>query len=95
MKKHPAWQPYIDAKLGLANFWYPAVYGEELAEGGFGGVQMLGERMLLAPSEGRVYAVADQCAIKAPDFPDGRNATRQVPSPASITASRTTWPPAG
>jgi len=68
LKKHPAWQPYIDAKLGLAKFWYPAVYSEELAEGGFGGVQMLGERILLARSEGRVYAVADQCAHKGARF---------------------------
>lgn len=68
LKSHPTWQPYIDAKLGLPNYWYPAVFGHELDEGRFLGVQLLGERILLARAEGRIYAVADQCVHKGARF---------------------------
>ncbi len=45
LKTHPTWQPYIDARWGLPNYWYPAVFSDELADGQFMGVQLLGERI--------------------------------------------------
>lgn len=67
-QRHPQWQGYIDAKLGLRNYWYPAVLSEELADEQFRGVQMLGERVLLGRAGGRVYAVADRCLHKGARF---------------------------
>ena len=68
LKTHPTWQPYIDARWGLPNYWYPAVFSDELADGQFMGVQLLGERILLARANGKAYAVADQCAHKGARF---------------------------
>jgi carbazole 1,9a-dioxygenase terminal dioxygenase component len=65
---HPNWQPYIDARWGLPNYWYPAVFSDELADDQFMGVQLLGERILLARAEGKAYAVADRCAHKGARF---------------------------
>jgi carbazole 1,9a-dioxygenase terminal dioxygenase component len=68
LKTHPTWQPYIDARWGLPNYWYPAVFSDELSDGRFMGVQLLGERILLARANGKAYAVADQCAHKGARF---------------------------
>jgi carbazole 1,9a-dioxygenase terminal dioxygenase component len=52
--------PYVQAKLGFRNYWYPAVFSEELGDAPQG-VRLLGENVLLRRIEGTVHAVADRC----------------------------------
>ena len=52
---------YIDAKLGFRNHWYPTLFSDELAEGEFKPFPLLGDRLLLARVDGKVYAVRDRC----------------------------------
>lgn len=67
-RKHPKWQPYIDARSGLPNYWYPAAFCDEIAEGAFLGVRILGEAILLGRAGGSVYGVADRCLHKGARF---------------------------
>ncbi|EIF27998.1 ring-hydroxylating dioxygenase, large terminal subunit [Burkholderia sp. Ch1-1] len=60
-KTHKLYQPYIDAKWGLKNHWYPALFSHELAEGEFKAVTICGEPILLRRENGRVYAIEDRC----------------------------------
>ena len=55
------YQPYVDAKWGLKNHWYPALFGHELAEGEFKAVTICGEPILLRRENGKVYAIEDRC----------------------------------
>ena len=59
---HKLWQPYLDAALGFRNHWYPAFFGNQLAEGQCRGQEMLGERLLFKRIDGKVYAIEDRCA---------------------------------
>ena len=59
---HKLWQPYLDAALGFRNHWYPAFFGNQLAEGQCRGQEMLGERLLFKRIDGKVYAIDDRCA---------------------------------
>jgi len=61
-KTHKLYQPYIDAKWGLKNHWYPALFSNELLEGETKSVTICGEPILLRRENGKVYAVEDRCA---------------------------------
>jgi carbazole 1,9a-dioxygenase terminal dioxygenase component len=56
-----AWGPYVEAKLGFRNHWYPVRFSNELGEGQIEVVQLLGERLLIKRIEGTVYAMRDRC----------------------------------
>ena len=56
------WRPYLEAKLGFRNHWYPAVFAYELTGDEPKAVKMLGERIILRRVDGRVYALEDRCA---------------------------------
>ena len=58
----PAWmKPYVDAAWGLRNHWYPAAFSYEVKEDDVKGVTICGEHILLRRSEGKVYALKDEC----------------------------------
>lgn len=62
------WPRYLQAELGFSNHWHPALFGHELAEGGFASVKMLGTQILLTRVDGQVRAIADQCAHRGVRF---------------------------
>ena len=39
------WQRYLDADLGLRNYWYPVLFSHELQEGETRPETLLGERL--------------------------------------------------
>jgi len=65
--KH-SWRPYLEAKLGFRNHWYPAVFSHELNGDEPKPVKLLGERILLRRVEGQVCAVEDRCAHRRVSF---------------------------
>ena len=56
------YQPYIDAKWGLKNHWFPALYSRELADQSFGSATISGEPILLRREGAVLYAIEDRCA---------------------------------
>ena len=54
--------PYIEADWGFKNTWYPALFSNELAEGGLKGVSIGGHDIALRRARGRAWALADRCA---------------------------------
>ncbi|WP_432239515.1 Rieske 2Fe-2S domain-containing protein [Herbaspirillum robiniae] len=60
-QKNKQYQPYIDAKWGLKNHWYPALFSDELKEGEFKAVTICGEPILLRRENGKLYAIEDRC----------------------------------
>ena len=62
------WHRYLEAGLGLREYWYPAAFSSELAEGQTLAVTMLGERILIKRAGGQVYAVADRCPHRGVPF---------------------------
>ena len=54
-------QPYIDARWGLKNHWYPALFSHELGPGEVKAVQIAGEHIVLRRANGKVYALRDEC----------------------------------
>lgn len=63
-----AWEPYLDAALGLKNYWYPAFFSKELAEGGVQAEEICGERIIFKRVDGKVYAVQDRCLHRGVAF---------------------------
>ena len=68
LKRCSLYPEYIEAKLGFRNHWYPTLFSSELAEGEFKAHRMLGDRLLLARVDGRVYAVRDRCLHRGVPF---------------------------
>ncbi|EFC82920.1 Rieske 2Fe-2S domain-containing protein [Parafrankia sp. EUN1f] len=62
------WQRYLEANLGLREYWYPAALSDALPEGGTHAVKMLGEEILLVRKNGKLYAVEDRCAHRGTRF---------------------------
>jgi carbazole 1,9a-dioxygenase terminal dioxygenase component len=56
-----AWRPYIDAKLGFKNHWYPVLLSSDLAEGDVKPVQLCGDKLVLTRHEGVVRCMRDRC----------------------------------
>jgi len=65
--KH-AWRPYLEAKLGFRNHWYPVLFSHDLDGDTPKPVQVLGERVLLRRVDGQVHAVEDRCAHRRVPF---------------------------
>jgi len=63
-----SWAPYVQAKLGFRNYWYPALFGHELDGGVAKGVRLLGENVLLRRVGDRVAAVQDRCLHRGVRF---------------------------
>ena len=59
---------YLDASLGLRNYWYPTFFSRELPEGETRGELLLGERVFFKRIGGQVYAVKDRCAHRGVPF---------------------------
>ncbi len=51
------WQRYLDATLGLRNYWYPVLFTHELKEGETRAETLLGERLFLKRINGTVHCV--------------------------------------
>ncbi len=62
------WRPYVEAKLGFRNHWYPAVFARELAENAPVEVMLLGERILLNRLDGVVYGIRNRCLHRGVRF---------------------------
>ncbi|MEQ8387668.1 MAG: Rieske 2Fe-2S domain-containing protein [Alphaproteobacteria bacterium] len=62
------WQVWLDAELGLRNYWYPAALSRHLAEGEHKAVKLLGEEILLMRQKGRVFALEDRCPHRGVRF---------------------------
>lgn len=62
------WQVWLDAELGLRNYWYPAALSHHVAEGRAKAVTLLGEEILLTRQDGRLYAVEDRCCHRGVRF---------------------------
>lgn len=60
-RRTKVWEPYIRAKLGFRNHWYPVRLVSEIAEGAPVPVKLLGEKILLNRVGGKVYAIQDRC----------------------------------
>ncbi len=63
-----AWPRYLEAGLGLKDYWYPVLFSRELAEGQVAAEEICGQRLLLKRTGGRVHAIADQCPHRGVAF---------------------------
>jgi carbazole 1,9a-dioxygenase terminal dioxygenase component len=68
LKKCSLYPGYIEAKLGFRNHWYPTLLSDELKEGEFKTHPLLGDRLLLTRSDGKVHAVRDRCLHRGVPF---------------------------
>ncbi len=59
---------YLEAELGLRDHWYPAFFGQELADGETNAEMLLGERIYFKRVAGTVYGVEDRCAHRGASF---------------------------
>lgn len=55
------WRPYVEAKLGFRNHWYPTLQSSEIEEGTPVAHTLCGENLLLNRIDGKVYALRDRC----------------------------------
>jgi carbazole 1,9a-dioxygenase terminal dioxygenase component len=63
-----AWRPYLEAKLGFRNHWYPAVFSHDLNGDEPKPVKLLGEGLVLRRVDGQVFALEDRCAHRRVPF---------------------------
>src|SRR5439155_19676667 len=54
------WQRYLDATLGLRNYWYPVLFTHELKEGETRPETLLAERLFLPRINATVHCVEDR-----------------------------------
>jgi phenylpropionate dioxygenase-like ring-hydroxylating dioxygenase large terminal subunit len=62
------YKPYVDAKWGFKNHWFPALFSKELGDGEFKAITICGEPILLRREKGKVYAVQDRCCHRGVKF---------------------------
>ena len=62
------WQCYLEAELGLRNYWYPVLFSHELPEGEVRAATILGERLFFKRINGQVYGVEDRCLHRGVPF---------------------------
>lgn len=67
-QRHKPWQRYLEAELGLRNYWYPVLFSHELPEGETSAATILGERLFLKRIGGKVYCVEDRCVHRGVPF---------------------------
>jgi phenylpropionate dioxygenase-like ring-hydroxylating dioxygenase large terminal subunit len=60
-KTQSQYDPYKDASWGFINHWYPALFSNELEEDQVEGIQICGVPIVLRRSNGKVFALKDQC----------------------------------
>jgi len=60
-RRTKAWEPYIHAKLGFRNHWYPVLLASEIAEQTPVPVKLLSEKILVNRSDGNLFAIKDRC----------------------------------
>jgi carbazole 1,9a-dioxygenase len=68
LAKIKGWRPYVEAKLGFRNHWYPALFSRELQEGQPIEVQLLGESILVNRIDGVAYALRNRCLHRGVKF---------------------------
>jgi carbazole 1,9a-dioxygenase terminal dioxygenase component len=66
--KVKGWRPYVEAKLGFRNHWYPALFSSELAEGKPVEATLLGESILINRVDGVAYAIRNRCLHRGVKF---------------------------
>jgi len=62
------WQRYLDAKLGLRDYWYPVLFSADVQEGFTASATVAGERLYFKRVDGVVYCVEDRCAHRGVPF---------------------------
>jgi carbazole 1,9a-dioxygenase terminal dioxygenase component len=60
-KLRETWRPYLEAELGLRNYWYPICLGHELDDGNVVAQKICGERIIVRRVDGQPYAMEDRC----------------------------------
>ena len=68
LERVKGWRPYIEAKLGFRNHWYPALFSHELAEGKPVEVMLLGESILVNRVDGEACAIRNRCLHRGVKF---------------------------
>ena len=68
LEKTRGWRPYVEAKLGFRNHWYPAVFASQVKEGEPVEVELLGESILLNRIDGCVLALRNRCLHRGVKF---------------------------
>src|SRR5713226_8868239 len=63
-----SWRPYLEAKLGFRNHWYPVLFSHDLDGDEPKPVKLLGEKIILRRVDGRVCALEDRCAHRRVPF---------------------------
>jgi carbazole 1,9a-dioxygenase terminal dioxygenase component len=63
-----SWRPYLEAKLGFRNHWYPALFSHDLDGDEPKPVKVLGEGLILRRVDGQVLALEDRCAHRRVPF---------------------------
>ena len=66
--KVKGWRPYVEAKLGFRNHWYPALFSSELEEGKPVEATLLGESILINRVDGVAYAIRNRCLHRGVKF---------------------------
>ena len=62
------WRPYVEAKLGFRNHWYPVRLAKDVKEGEPTEVKLLGESILLNRIDGTLYAIKNRCLHRGVAF---------------------------
>lgn len=61
LEKVRGWRPYVEAKLGFRNHWYPVLFAHELDENTPVEAMLLGEPLLINRLDGVPYAIRNRC----------------------------------
>jgi len=67
-QRRKPWQRYLEASLGLRNYWYPALFSRELPEDHMRAEIIAGERLFFKRIDGKVYCVEDRCIHRGVPF---------------------------
>jgi phenylpropionate dioxygenase-like ring-hydroxylating dioxygenase large terminal subunit len=62
---------YFEARLGLRNYWYPALMSRDLKRKPVGAT-MLGEELVFVRQEGKTYCLEGRCAHRGVPLTEGR-----------------------
>jgi carbazole 1,9a-dioxygenase terminal dioxygenase component len=62
------WRPYVEAKLGFRNYWYPVLFQGDVKEGQPVEIKLLGESMLINRIDGQLHAIKNQCLHRGVPF---------------------------
>jgi carbazole 1,9a-dioxygenase terminal dioxygenase component len=68
LEKVRGWRPYVEAKLGFRNHWYPILQSTNLAEGGTATATLCGEPLIFTRLDGVVYCLRDRCLHRGVRF---------------------------